>query len=53
METYKLHIKIGQHEFQGEGPEEAVKKSFEDWKLLITSLPTPEISKPASAQCNL
>ncbi|MGB8985663.1 MAG: hypothetical protein WCC37_03430 [Candidatus Sulfotelmatobacter sp.] len=50
METYKLHIKIGQHEFQGEGPEETVKKSFEDWKFLMSSLPAAEISKPAAAQ---
>jgi hypothetical protein len=50
METYKLHIKVGPHEFQGEGPEEAVKKSFEDWKSLITSMPAAEVSKPMSSQ---
>ncbi len=31
-----MHIKVGPHEFQGEGPEEAVKASFEDWKSMIT-----------------
>jgi hypothetical protein len=45
METYKLHIKVGPHEFHGDGPEEAVKKSFEDWKSLIASTPAVEISK--------
>lgn len=38
MESYKLHIKVGTHEFQGEGPEEAVKKNFDDWKSMIASM---------------
>jgi hypothetical protein len=43
MESYKLHIKVGPHEFQGEGSEEAVKKSFEEWKLMIASAgPSPD-----------
>jgi hypothetical protein len=50
MEIYKLYIKVGPHEFNGEGPEEAVKKSFEDWKSLITSTPAVEITKPVPSQ---
>src|SRR5690349_8109693 len=32
LEAYKLHIKIGAHEFRGEGPEESVRRDFEEWK---------------------
>lgn len=42
METYKLHIKVGPHEFQGEGTEESVKSAFEDWKALIASHAKPD-----------
>lgn len=36
MDTYKLHIKVGEHEFNGEGPEESIKRDFELWKELIS-----------------
>jgi hypothetical protein len=35
MDTYKLHLKIGPHEFSAEGPSEIVKQDFENWKSLI------------------
>src|SRR5437867_11374172 len=39
METFKLRVKIGQHEFEAEGPEETVKAQFLEWKELIQSVP--------------
>lgn len=40
METHRLKIKIGQHEFEAEGPPEAVNAQFEAWKDLISALPS-------------
>ncbi len=42
MEPYKLNIKVGPHEFHGEGAEESVRRDFEEWKSLIS---TAEASK--------
>ena len=39
MESYKLHLKIGPHEFSAEGPVEVVKQDFELWKALIQEVP--------------
>jgi len=39
METYKLRIKIGNAEFEAEGPEQTVKEQFEAFKLLVESSP--------------
>lgn len=39
MDAYKLRIKIGSHEFEAEGPKDAVTAQFEAWKELIVSLP--------------
>lgn len=47
MEPYKLHIKIGPHEFHGEGSEERVRADFEEWKNLITGGAAPQ--KPGQA----
>lgn len=41
METYKLKIKIGVHEFEAEGPQEAVERQFEAFKELVASQPSP------------
>jgi hypothetical protein len=40
MESYKLHIKVGPHEFQGEGPEESVKRDYDEWRTLISIAPS-------------
>jgi hypothetical protein len=40
MDSYKLQVKVGEHEFSSEGPVESVKEAFEAWKELI-SLPSP------------
>jgi hypothetical protein len=45
MGEYRLKIKIGAHEFEAEGPADAVAKQFKDFKELIASL--PETSAPA------
>jgi hypothetical protein len=45
MSEYRLKIKIGDHEFEAEGPADAVAKQFADFKELIASLPakSPDI----------
>lgn len=46
MNTYKLHIKIGENEFNSEGPAEIVKEAFDTWRELIASMPSkPTVSK--------
>jgi hypothetical protein len=40
METYKLQIKVGQHEFQAEGRIEDVRRDFELWKAMIADIPS-------------
>jgi hypothetical protein len=35
METTKLHLRVGQHEFDAEGPEDVVKEAFEKWRALV------------------
>ncbi|HLM80753.1 MAG TPA: hypothetical protein VK302_08975 [Terriglobales bacterium] len=59
MEPYKLHLKIGLHEFSAEGPAEVVKQDFEIWKSLINDLPAqsaqptlPEKNGKAGADTN-
>lgn len=47
MEQYKLHIKIGVHEFQGEGPEATVRADFDEWKRLIAPLASKSQGLPA------
>jgi len=37
METYKLKVKVGESEFEAEGPEEAVKAQFEAFKQMLES----------------
>ena len=38
MPDYKLHIKIGAHEFNGEGSEDSIRKDFAEFKSIIESL---------------
>ena len=42
METYKLKIKIGDHEFEAEGPVDVVQSQFAAFKELIASAPTKQ-----------
>ena len=39
MDAYRLKIRIGEHEFEAEGPQEAVERQFEAFKELIASVP--------------
>lgn len=52
QETFKLRVKFGDHEFEAEGPQEAVIQRFEEFRELIRSAPSPTVSphaKPAPA----
>lgn len=49
MADYKLHIKVGEHEFNGEGPEKSVRDDYAEWKSLIeliSTQPTRKEDKP-------
>lgn len=39
METSKIKIKIGEHEFEAEGPTEAVQRQFDAFKEIIVAMP--------------
>jgi hypothetical protein len=45
VSEYRLKIKVGDHEFEAEGPADSVAKQFADFKEMIASLPakTPDI----------
>lgn len=50
MEPYKLHIKIGPHEFHGEGPEESVKRDYDEWKSLIKVAANGNVVAPLTVE---
>lgn len=39
METYRLKLKIGDHEFEAEGPVDVVQEQFAAFKELIANIP--------------
>ena len=39
MDSYRIKVKIGEHEFEAEGSPELVKSQFEDFKQIIASAP--------------
>jgi hypothetical protein len=47
METQKLKLKVGDHEFEAEGPIDVVQAQFAAWKELIASIPAKQPEKPA------
>ncbi len=49
MSEYRLKIKVGTHEFEAEGPAEAVAQQFADFKELIANLPVTADAPPAIA----
>jgi hypothetical protein len=55
MADYRLKIKIGDHEFEANGPVEAVKEQFEAFKELVSGLPVhkPETTESAKADVSL
>jgi len=40
--TYRLKIKIGQHEFEAEGPAQIVQEQFESFKQLVSTMPVQQ-----------
>jgi len=48
MGPYRLKIKVGDHEFEAEGSEEAVQRQFEAWKELIAATPGQKDATPAN-----
>src|SRR4051812_3822966 len=46
MEPFRLKLKVGVHEFEAEGSEDAVQKQLEVWRDLIAS---PSASPPVAA----
>ena len=49
MAEYRLKVKVGEHEFEADGPVETVKEQFEAFKDLIESLPKNKVETTASA----
>lgn len=47
MDTTRIKVKIGQHEFEAEGPTEVVREQFGDFKKLIADLPGLAASEKA------
>lgn len=43
MAEYRLKVRVGEHEFDAEGPAETVKAQFEAFKELIATLPKDRI----------
>jgi hypothetical protein len=52
MDSYKLHLKIGPHEFSAEGPVDVVKQDFELWNSMIRDLPAQPTPPAAPEQNN-
>jgi hypothetical protein len=50
MAEYRLKIKIGDHEFEAEGPVEAVKAQFDAFKELISLVPEHKTENTTSEQ---
>jgi hypothetical protein len=48
MEPYRLKLKVGEHEFEAEGSEEAVQRQFEMWKDLIATAPRQKDATPVN-----
>jgi hypothetical protein len=44
--NYRLKIKVGPHEFEGEGPAEFVREQFEAWKAMTTTAAAPIMTSP-------
>jgi hypothetical protein len=47
MAEYRLKVKIGEHEFEADGPSDIVRQQFESFKELIASIPAKTEGLPA------
>lgn len=46
MDTARIKVKIGDNEFEAEGPVESVKEQFEAFKEMVTSTPIHSLPQP-------
>ncbi len=54
MDTHRIKVKVGEHEFEAEGPTEIVQSQFEMFKQLIANQPQPiNTTKKATQQAEL
>ncbi len=49
METTRLKVKIGVHEFDAEGPADQIAAQFQAWKELIAALPAAAPTQPSGS----
>jgi hypothetical protein len=51
-ETYRLKIKVGPHEFEAEGPPDAVREQFQSFKEMLASMPAfpPPFTQPPAIE---
>lgn len=49
MDVQKLKIKVGDHEFEAEGPPDVVQAQFAAWRDLVAALPALPHAAPAPA----
>ena len=55
MENTRIKIKIGNHEFEAEGPSKIVQEQFEAFKQLIASTPqhvAPSLKTPTEVKAH-
>lgn len=50
MDNYHLKIKVGNHEFEANGPQESVERQFNTWKELIATVPRQRDNIAANTQ---
>lgn len=50
MDSHKLRVKIGEHEFEAEGPADIVKQHFEEFKSLLSSASAIRQSTPRDSE---
>ena len=48
METTRIKVKIGDHEFDAEGPVQTVQAQFEAFREIVSSIPRQKSEPPAS-----
>jgi hypothetical protein len=48
MDTARLKVKVGEHEFESEGPAEVVQRQYEAWQKLIATAPRQKDVTPAT-----
>jgi len=49
METTKIRVKVGPHEFEAEGPKDIVSEQFQNWKEMIATASASPPQSPGAA----